>query len=46
MGITNENFQNEREENPQCATNARRDHSGFTWAAQTSRYRAFMVMKF
>jgi CxxC motif-containing protein (DUF1111 family) len=30
MGITNENFQNEREENPQCATNGTpENHSGF-----------------
>src|ERR1700737_1418919 len=30
MGITNEDFQNEREENPQCATNATpENHSGF-----------------
>jgi CxxC motif-containing protein (DUF1111 family) len=30
MGVTNENFQNEREENPNCATNATPEsHSGF-----------------
>jgi CxxC motif-containing protein (DUF1111 family) len=30
MGITNENFQNEREENPNCATNGTpENHSGF-----------------
>jgi CxxC motif-containing protein (DUF1111 family) len=30
MGVTNESFQNEREENPQCATNATSEsHSGF-----------------
>src|ERR1700732_2992788 len=30
MGVTNENFQSEREENPQCATNATPEsHSGF-----------------
>jgi CxxC motif-containing protein (DUF1111 family) len=31
MGVTNENFPNEREENPQCATNGTpENHSGFS----------------
>jgi len=47
MGVTNENFQNEREENPSCATNGTPEsHSGFnvgsTDAADIVAFMGFM----
>jgi CxxC motif-containing protein (DUF1111 family) len=47
MGVTNENFQNEREENPSCATNSTpENHSGFnvgsTDAADIVAFMGFM----
>jgi CxxC motif-containing protein (DUF1111 family) len=44
MGVTNENFPNEREEDPACATNATpEDHTGFDTGASPGDIVAFMA---
>src|SRR5205814_242258 len=43
MGVTNENFPNEREENPKCATNGlAENHTGFDSGAAPSDIVGFM----